>query len=116
MARCSAIKPNGERCNLQAGGQHGFCWAHDPANSEKRRKIASSGGRSKASKEIRDVKGEIKALITNVIEGGVDKGRGAVALQGYNTLLRAFEVEQKSVLEELAREVEELKRGNSGAA
>ena len=32
-------------------------------------------------------------------------------MQGYNTLLRAAEMGQKADLEELAREVEELKRG-----
>jgi hypothetical protein len=41
----------------------------------------------------------------------VDKSKGAVALQGYNTLLRAAELSQRDQLDELAREVEELKRG-----
>jgi hypothetical protein len=46
-----------------------------------------------------------------VLDGSVEKGKGAVALQGYNTLLRAAEIGQRADLEDLAREVEELKRG-----
>lgn len=116
MAVCAGIKPNGGRCTVSVPPGHTYCHHHDPARKEERRRNASRAGRSKPSREIREVKREIKDLITDVVEGSLDKGRGAVALQGYNTLLRALEVEQKAVLEELAREVEELKRGNSGAA
>jgi hypothetical protein len=37
-------------------------------------------------------------------------------LQGFNTLLRAVELEQKTDLEDLARQVKELQRGYGGAA
>ncbi len=116
MARCSAIKPNGERCTLQASEQHGLCWAHDPANAERRRSIASRGGRARASKELSDIKRDVRKVITGVLEEGLDKGKAAVALQGFNTLLRAVELGQRVDLEELAREVEEIKRGYGGAA
>ena len=53
----------------------------------------------------------MRTVIAAVLRGRVDRGRGAVALQGYNTLLRAAEIGQRADLEDLAREVEELKRG-----
>jgi hypothetical protein len=42
--------------------------------------------------------------------------RVAGALQGFNALIRTVEVSRRDELEELAREVEELKRGYGGAA
>jgi hypothetical protein len=111
MARCSAIKPNGERCTLPAKGQLGVCWAHDPANRERRRMIASRGGQARSSRELKDIKLDVRAVVAGVLSEEVDKGRAAVALQGFNTLLRAVELEQKADLEDLARQVKELQRG-----
>ena len=108
MARCSAIKPDGTRCTLSAKGQLGLCWAHDPANRERRRKIASRGGRARSSKELRDIKADVRAVVAGVLTDELEKGRAAVA---FNTLLRAVELEQKADLEDLARDVRELQRG-----
>jgi intein/homing endonuclease len=116
MAQCGAIKPNGERCRVSVEPGVQFCWAHDPANAAQRRRITSKAGRSKASRELSEIKRGVKDLIEGVLGGSVDKGCGAVALQGYNTLLRAVEVEQRSELEELAREVEELKKSDDRGA
>jgi len=44
----------------------------------------------------------VHKIIRRVLFSELDKGRAAVALQGYNTLLRAVEVERK------IRETEEL--------
>jgi hypothetical protein len=115
-AQCSAIKPNGERCRVSVEPGVEYCWAHDPANAKERRRITSKAGRSRASRELPEIKRGVKDLIEGILEGSVDKGRGAVALQGFNTLLRAVEIQQKADLEELAAEVEDLKRGISGAA
>src|SRR5829696_1618406 len=116
MARCSAIKPNGMCCTLPAKGQFGLCWAHDPANAQMRSMIASRGGRARASKELKDIKLDVRAVVAGVLAEELDKGRAAVALQGFNTLLRAVELEQKADLEDLARQVEELKRGYGATA
>jgi hypothetical protein len=58
----------------------------------------------------------LRTVIDDVLKGRVDKGRAAVALQGYNALIRVVEVGRRDDLEDLAREVEELKRGYGGAA
>jgi hypothetical protein len=116
MTRCSAIKPDGKRCTLPAKGQLGLCWAHDPANAQRRRMIASRGGRARVSKELRDIKTDVRAVVGGVLAGELDSKNAAVALQGFNTLLRAAELEQKADLEDLARQVKELQRGYGGAA
>ena len=52
MRQCSANKRDGARCTLPAQGESGLCWAHDPANAEKRRKGQSRGGRSKTVSDL----------------------------------------------------------------
>jgi hypothetical protein len=114
VAACSAIKANGERCKGIAATGSDYCPAHDPSRAEARsrsaRKAAMSKGNGSAG-ELDKIKADVRIVIAAVLQGRVDRGRGAVALQGYNTLLRAVEIGQRADLEDLAREVEELKRG-----
>ena|SRR5215211_3419391 len=102
MGRCTAIKPNGERCRLDAQDLHDMCWAHSPENSEKRRKRASRGGRAKASRELPAIKALLEDLTEQVLSGELPTGPAAVANQLINTRLRAIEVERK------IREAEEI--------
>jgi hypothetical protein len=102
MARCGAIKPNGERCQRSADGQHGLCWAHNPINAEARRRTASRGGRGKANREVAGLKARLEELTEEVLAGELETGRAAVANQLINTRLRAIEMERK------IREQEEL--------
>src|SRR5215211_8211381 len=102
MDVCRATKRNGEPCTLPANGPHGFCWAHDPANAEARRRGASRGGRARARRELPEIKQEVRDVIEGVLGGRIPRDVGAVAFQGFNTLLRAVEVERK------AREQEEI--------
>jgi hypothetical protein len=95
MARCAAVKANGERCRLDATGQQGYCWAHDPANREKRRVRASRAGRARASREVPELKTLLADLTERVLAGELDTGRAAVANQLINTRLRAIEQERK---------------------
>ena len=95
MARCTAIKANGERCRLDATGKQDTCWAHSPENSEKRRKRASRGGRAKANRELPQLKTLLEDLTERVLAGDLKTGRAAVANQLINTRLRAIETERK---------------------
>ena len=106
--RCAAITSAGERCKLDATNGS-YCWSHDPANAEERRRRARRGGKAKGAGELSEIKRDVRDVIAGVLDGSVEKGKGAVALQGYNTLLRAAEIGQRADLEDLAREVEELK-------
>lgn len=93
--RCTATKRNGERCTLPANGPHGLCWAHDPANAEKRRRGASRGGRGKANRETAGIKAQLQDLVQDVLSGQVETGRAAVANQILNTCLRAVDLERR---------------------
>ncbi len=119
MARCPAIKANGERCKGDAIPGAGWCFSHDPDRAEERRRNASRGGklggRGRGSGEL----AEIKTLLTNLTDrvlGGegveaLETGRAAVANQLVNTRLRAVELERKiRESDELEARIEELEQ------
>jgi hypothetical protein len=111
MSRCRATKANGEPCTLPATGKQGFCWAHDPATAEQRRKRAQRGGRAKGNKEVAGLKDEIKTVIADVRTGDLDRNDAAVMIQGYRALKDFIALErQVRETDELAAEIEELKR------
>ena len=112
MARCAAIKADGERCKGKAMPGAEWCYSHDPDRREERRRNASRGGkrggrgRSGYSPELAEIKDLLKDLTDRVIfTEGTDylpANHAAVAAQLINTRLRAVEVERK------VRETEEL--------
>jgi hypothetical protein len=114
--QCSFIKASGERCRGAATAPNGLCWAHDPKNAERRRRTASRGGRAKTNREVADLKDEIRAVIADVRAGDLDRNAAAVMLQGYRAL-RDFIALERQVREtdELAAEIEELKREHGAA-
>lgn len=106
---CRATKRDGSPCTAPATGANGYCWAHDPANAERRRRIASRGGKSRGGGELAELKKQLKDLAASVLDGTVDRGRAAVANQIHNTLIRAIEQERKlRELEDLAARLEAL--------
>ncbi len=114
--QCRADKANGDPCRAPATGQHGYCWAHAPENAERRRRTASRGGRGKANKELSGLKDEIKVLISEVKGGVLDRNDAAVMIQGYRALKDLIALErQVKETDELAAEIEELKREHSVA-
>jgi hypothetical protein len=118
MARCTAIKANGERCRLDATGKQDTCWAHSPENSEKCRKRASRGGRAKANRELPQLKTLLSYLTDKVLSGDLETGRASVANQLINTRLRAIETERKireaDEIEERVMALEELAKARPG--
>jgi hypothetical protein len=116
MDQCRASKRDGSRCTLPANGSQGLCWAHDPQNAERRRRAASKGGRAKANQEIRTIKDEIKATIEDV-KAGFDRNKARVMFTGWSVLLDYIKLERNAKVEdELAAELEEVKREITGAS
>ncbi len=62
MAQCSAIKGDGTRCKGTATAPHGYCWGHSPEHAEQCRRMASKAAKSKPSREVRQLKSEVKDL------------------------------------------------------
>ncbi len=111
--RCSAITRGGERCKLDATSGS-YCWSHAPEYAEARRRRGRRGGKARGASELSEVKREIRAVVTDVLEGRVERGVGAVVFQGYNTLLKAVEVERRIREEEaLLARIEQLEQSQA---
>jgi len=111
---CAASKKNGSPCTLAATGPDGLCWVHDPANDSARRRGQSRGGRGRAGRELADLKARILETVDGVLDGTVDRGRAAVAVQGYNALRAALDLERRvRETEELAQRLDALEQAES---
>jgi hypothetical protein len=100
--RCAGTKRDGTPCTATVEPPQRFCWWHDPANADKRRRAASKAGKAKPNRELAGIKTRLSDLADDVLTGAVDKGVAAVASQILNVYLRAIELERK------IRETEEL--------
>jgi hypothetical protein len=114
MAFCSGIRADGGRCKAQAINNSEWCFNHHPGYEEQRRQRASKGGRrggrGRPQAELAEVKGILRTLVGDVLEGTTDRQEAAVAGQLLNTVIRAIGMEMRvREVEELAREVEELR-------
>ena len=111
MARCQGIKRDGGRCTVAVAAGVQWCFNHDPARAEERRRNASRAGKSAGGREIRDLKRRISDVVDAVLEGAQDRGRAAVAIQGLNALRAVVELERKiKETEELEARLEALER------
>ena len=109
MPRCAASKPDGSPCERIVGASQRYCYAHDPARSEERKRNASRGGKSRANGEIPELKAQLKKLAADVLSGEVDRGAAAVVNQILNTRARLIELERKiREQEELAQRLQAL--------
>jgi len=110
--RCAGTKRDGSPCTATVEPPQRFCWWHDPANAEKRRRAASKAGKAKPSRELAGIKARLSALAVDVLQGRVDKGVAAVASQVLNVYLRAVSVELKAREQmELTERLEALEEG-----
>ena len=104
MPLCPGIKRDGSRCTVTVEPPHDYCWWHDPANADARRRAAAKAGKSRPNRELVGVKAQLQDLTRDVLAGDLETGRAAVANQLINTRLRAIEQERKH------RETEDLER------
>ncbi len=113
MARCQGIKRNGGRCTLSAPPGVQWCFNHDPALADERRRNASRAGKSGRGRgEITEIKALLKDLSARVLEGDLLPGPVIAVNQLQNTRLRAIEQERKiRETEDLEARIEELERG-----
>ena len=116
MARCAGIKRDGGKCTATVEPPNEYCWWHDPDNAAQRKRAAAKGGKSTGSREIRDLKRRISEVVEAVLGGSQDRGRAAVAIQGFNALKGVLELERKiREVDELEARIEELEQIQEGS-
>jgi hypothetical protein len=110
--RCAGTKRDGTPCTATVEPPQRFCWWHDPANADKRRRAASKAGKAKPNRELASIKRRLSDLADDVLTGAVDKGVAAVASQVLNVYLRAVSVDLKVTEQlELIERLEGLEEG-----
>jgi hypothetical protein len=113
--RCAGTKRDNSPCTATVEPPQRFCWWHEPANADKRRRAASKAGKSKPSRELSGLKTQLQDLTEQVLAGDLETGRAAVANQLINTRLRAIELERKiKETEELEARIEALEQSQEG--
>ena len=95
MPKCAAITRSGQPCKGFVHPGHTYCPAHDPKRADARKKAASKAGRSKPGSELSEVKGTLRQLADDVLEGKRDRADASVAAQILGVFLRAVEAERK---------------------
>jgi hypothetical protein len=110
--RCAGTKRDNSSCTATVEPPQEYCWWHDPANAEKRRRAASKAGKAKPNRELTGIKTRLSDLADDVLEGRQDKAVAAVASQILNVYLRAISIETKLKEQlELVERLESLEEG-----
>jgi hypothetical protein len=101
MALCQATKANGTPCQVKATAS-GFCWAHDPANAERRKQIARQGNRaggkgrpSPARDELTEIRQLLRGLTAKVYKEEITPAIVYAIATLCNGRLRVVELERK---------------------
>jgi hypothetical protein len=106
LSRCTAIKASGERCKAWAIEGSEWCWNHNPAHADERRRHGARGGkrggRGRPIAELASLRDENADIRRRLLEGELLPNVAAVAVQSINTDIRAVGAAMK------AREQEEL--------
>ncbi len=109
--KCCGFKPDGSPCRRTVKASFTYCYSHDPNTLEERRRHNSRAGKGNSQKELRQLKGKLRDLLDDVLEGKVDRGVAAVAANVSNALSRVYSVSLKAreleTLEERLSELEE---------
>jgi hypothetical protein len=115
LTRCTAIKPNGERCKGRAIEGSEWCWNHDPAHAGAHRRHGSKGGkrggRGRPVAELSSLRVENAEIRERLLKGQLLPGVAAVAIQSINTDIRAVSAALKArEQEELEQRLEDLEK------
>ena len=111
MARCPGTKRDGSQCTTIVKPPQTHCYQHHPERADERKRNAAKAGKSVGGREIRDLKRRISDVVDAVLEGSQDRGRAAVAIQGFNALRGVLELERKvKEQEEILERIEALER------
>ena len=107
--KCRGAKRDGSQCTVTVNPPQIYCWWHDPANHERRRKAAVRGGKAKASSVGKELHALLEDLTERVVAGELETSRGAVANQLIGTRIRLLDYERRlKELEEFEARLGEL--------
>jgi hypothetical protein len=120
MGQCQAIKRDGLRCSASVRPGIEWCYNHDPARADERKRHAARAGRSRPNREIANIKTVLDDLYTMVSTEDISPKVGVVLNQILNTRIRALDVERRlrelGEVEDRLQQVEKIIRDRQGAS
>jgi hypothetical protein len=113
MAKCAAVTRAGTACKGTPIDGSQWCYAHNPASADERRRHGKRGGkrggRGRPLAELADLKRRLSNLADSVLSGGANRADAAVVGQLLNTIIRAIATELRvREQQELIERLEEL--------
>ena len=93
--QCPATTLKGGQCSGSVPEGKYWCWYHDPANSDKRRRAASRGGKGNRSKVSKDLHKLLESLTEQVVSGELEPYPASVAGSLIGVRLRLLEYERR---------------------
>lgn len=113
--QCPATTLKGGQCSGSVPDGKYWCWYHDPANSDKRRRAASKGGKGNRSKVSKDLHQLLESLTEQVVGGELEPYPASVAGQLVGVRLRLLEYERRvKESDELEARLEALEQAAEG--
>jgi hypothetical protein len=107
--KCPAITLKGGQCSGSVPVGKYQCWYHDPANSDKRRRAASRGGKGNKSRVSKDLHALLEDLTEQVVSGELEPYPASVAGSLIGVRLRLLEYERRvKETEEIEARISEL--------
>lgn len=109
--QCPATTLKGGQCSGSVPEGKYWCWYHDPANSDKRRRAASRGGKGNRSKVSKDLHKLLESLTEQVVSGELEPYPASVAGSLIGVRLRLLEYDRRVREEdELLARIEQLEQ------
>ena len=114
MRTCSGIRADGGRCKAQPMRNSQYCLNHDPNRVEENRRRSSKGGkrggRGRPVSELGALREENADIRRRLLEGELQPGVAAVAIQSINCDIRAvattLKAREQGELEQRLQELE----------
>jgi hypothetical protein len=104
VARCAGFKPDNTPCERIVDDRYTYCYSHDPARKEQRRRAASKAGKAKPGSEVAELKSKLAKLYEDTRAGRCASNVGQVCatiagveLKVLDLLLREREVRIKEI-------------------
>jgi hypothetical protein len=96
MGVCAGYKRDGSQCTATVEPPQSYCWWHDPANKEERKRAAAKGGRGKAHRRVAALWAKVEDVIGGVEAESLSPSQGNTMIKGFTTLiaLARLDVEQ----------------------
>src|SRR5215207_6168735 len=92
---CAATKRDGRPCNASATPGDKWCWNHNPAHADERKRNASRAGKTKPGTRVKDLDELLASLYDDTLAGEVETKVAAVLNQIVQGRTRLVEVERK---------------------